>query len=128
MFLISFLTTNSPPAYPPGAVYDDPSGSAPPGGAGRGGSAENPRCHKDGNGRTGRMILFRESIKCNLLPIIIQDADKLVYYTSLKKAQTEQDYNALASSVREEQGKAYIQYKDYLTEDLMEPFLSSMPS
>lgn len=70
---------------------------------------------QDGNGRTGRMILFRESIKNELLPIIIHDADKAQYYQSLKEAQQKRNYDPLMDLMKTGQQKAYSEYQDYLT-------------
>ncbi len=42
---------------------------------------------QDGNGRTGRMILFRECLRNYLVPVIIRDETKAVYYHALHEAQ-----------------------------------------
>ena len=42
---------------------------------------------QDGNGRVGRMILFKECLKSNMVPLIILDKDKLFYYRGLKEYQ-----------------------------------------
>lgn len=42
---------------------------------------------QDGNGRVGRLILFRESLLNNMCPIIIEDVQILSYIRSLKAAQ-----------------------------------------
>ena len=39
---------------------------------------------QDGNGRTGRMVMFRENIANGLLPIIVEDEHKLTYRSALK--------------------------------------------
>ena len=41
----------------------------------------------DGNGRVGRMIMFKECLKNNIIPFIILDKDKLFYYRGLKEYQ-----------------------------------------
>lgn len=43
---------------------------------------------QDGNGRVGRMIIFKEALKNNIMPFIILDKDKLYYYRGLKEYQS----------------------------------------
>ena len=40
---------------------------------------------QDGNGRVGRLILFQECLRCNIVPFIIEDDLKLFYYRGLKE-------------------------------------------
>ena len=47
---------------------------------------------QDGNGRIGRIIIFKECLKNNIVPFIIQDADKLFYYRGLKEYKSEEGY------------------------------------
>lgn len=49
---------------------------------------------QDGNGRVGRIIVFKECLKNNIVPFIILDKDKLYYYRGLKEYQnkTEKGY------------------------------------
>ena len=42
---------------------------------------------QDGNGRVGRMVMFKECLKNNIIPFIILDKDKLFYYRGLKEYQ-----------------------------------------
>lgn len=42
---------------------------------------------QDGNGRVGRMIIFKECLKNNIIPLIILDKDKVFYYRGLKEYQ-----------------------------------------
>lgn len=42
---------------------------------------------QDGNGRTGRIILFKECLKNNIVPFVIPDSKKVEYYNALKEAQ-----------------------------------------
>ena len=42
---------------------------------------------QDGNGRVGRIIMFKECLKNNIIPFIILDRDKLFYYRGLKEYQ-----------------------------------------
>lgn len=41
----------------------------------------------DGNGRTGRLIMFKECLKNNIVPFYIKDDQKLFYYRGLKEWQ-----------------------------------------
>lgn len=41
---------------------------------------------QDGNGRTGRIILFKECLKNNIMPFIIRDINRIEYYNALKEA------------------------------------------
>jgi len=43
----------------------------------------------DGNGRTGRIILFKECLKNNLIAVIIQDQNKDDYFAGLQEKGTE---------------------------------------
>ena len=47
---------------------------------------------QDGNGRIGRIIMFKECLKNNIIPFIILDADKLFYYRGLKEYKSEKGY------------------------------------
>jgi Fic family protein len=47
---------------------------------------------QDGNGRVGRLILFRECLKNNLVPFIIDDSHKQFYYRGLKEFERVQGY------------------------------------
>jgi len=40
---------------------------------------------QDGNGRVGRLIMFRECLKNNIIPFIIEDKHKQFYYRGLKE-------------------------------------------
>ena len=42
---------------------------------------------QDGNGRVGRIIMFKECLKYNITPFIILDKDKLFYYRGLNEYQ-----------------------------------------
>ena len=47
---------------------------------------------QDGNGRIGRIIMFKECLKNNIIPFIIQDTYKLFYYRGLKEYKSEKGY------------------------------------
>lgn len=69
---------------------------------------------QDGNGRTGRIILFKECLKNGLTPLIISDSDKLIYYRALNLAQNNNDYTALIELLKKEQEKYYNNTKDFI--------------
>lgn len=47
---------------------------------------------QDGNGRVGRIIMFKECLKNNIVPYIILDTDKMFYYRGLKEYENEKGY------------------------------------
>ncbi len=40
---------------------------------------------QDGNGRVGRLILFKECLRCGIVPFIIDDRHKAFYYRGLRQ-------------------------------------------
>lgn len=47
---------------------------------------------QDGNGRVGRLIMFKECLKHNIVPMIINEELKLFYYRGLKEYKSEKGY------------------------------------
>ena len=47
---------------------------------------------QDGNGRIGRLIMFKECLKYNIVPFIIEDNLKMFYYRGLKEWNNERGY------------------------------------
>lgn len=47
---------------------------------------------QDGNGRVGRIIMFKECLKNNIIPFIILDEYKAFYYKGLKEFKEEQGF------------------------------------
>lgn len=47
---------------------------------------------QDGNGRVGRLIIFKECLKHNIVPFIIDEEHKLYYYRGLKEFKNEPGY------------------------------------
>ena len=47
---------------------------------------------QDGNGRIGRVIMFRECLKNNVTPFIIQDKNKAFYYSGLQEYSREKGF------------------------------------
>lgn len=65
---------------------------------------------QDGNGRIGRLIMFKECLKNNIVPFIIQDADKLFYYRGLKEYKSEKGYLVDTCLNAQDQYKKMIEY------------------
>lgn len=58
---------------------------------------------QDGNGRTGRLILFRECMKNAIVPIVIEDANRDEYLEALKEYREEKSLNKLVRLFEKEQ-------------------------
>lgn len=72
---------------------------------------------QDGNGRTGRIIMFRECLANDICPFIVQDKNRAMYVTSLKKAQTEDDYSDLVKYFESEQAEYFERCQYFSVED-----------
>lgn len=55
----------------------------------------------DGNGRVGRIIMFKECLKNNIMPFIVLDEDKTYYMRELKEY--EHDKMFLIDTIKHEQ-------------------------
>lgn len=58
---------------------------------------------QDGNGRTGRMLLFRECLKNGILPVVIEDANRNEYLDALKVYREEKSSDKLVELFEKEQ-------------------------
>ena len=47
---------------------------------------------QDGNGRVGRLILFRECLRNNIIPFIVDESHKMYYYRGLSEYNSEKGY------------------------------------
>ncbi len=65
---------------------------------------------QDGNGRVGRLILFKECLKNNIVPFIIDDELKLFYYRGLKEWKQEQGYLIDTCLTAQDKFKKYLDY------------------
>ena len=65
---------------------------------------------QDGNGRVGRLIMFKECLKYNIVPFIIEDNLKLFYYRGLKEWNNEKGYLADTCRTAQDQYKVYLDY------------------
>ncbi|MCI8274885.1 MAG: Fic family protein [Lachnospiraceae bacterium] len=58
---------------------------------------------QDGNGRTGRLILFRECLKNDILPVVIEDANRNEYLEALTEYREEEHLGKLIRLFEKEQ-------------------------
>lgn len=65
---------------------------------------------QDGNGRVGRLILFKECLKYRIVPFIIEDDLKLFYYRGLKQWEQERGYLLDTCLTAQDRFKAYLDY------------------
>ena len=65
---------------------------------------------QDGNGRVGRLILFKECLKYNIVPFIIEDNLKLFYYRGLKEWDHEKGFLMDTCLTAQDRFKAYLDY------------------
>lgn len=65
---------------------------------------------QDGNGRVGRLVMFKECLKNNIVPFIITDALKFYYYRGLSEWKTEKGYLLDTCGMAQDQYKKYLDY------------------
>lgn len=65
---------------------------------------------QNGNGRVGRLIMFKECLKYNIVPFIIADDLKMFYYRGLAKWETEKGYLRDTCLTAQDRYKAYLDY------------------
>lgn len=65
---------------------------------------------QDGNGRIGRLIMFKECLKYNIVPFIIDDNLKMFYYRGLKEWHNEKGYLTDTCLTAQDKYKAYLKY------------------
>jgi len=65
---------------------------------------------QDGNGRIGRLIMFKECLKYNIVPFIIEDNLKMFYYRGLKEWNNERGYLVDTCLAAQDRYKAYLDY------------------
>ena len=69
---------------------------------------------QDGNGRIGRIIMFKECLKYNIIPFIILDNDKLYYYRGLKEYQNGKEKGYLIDTCLNAQDQYENMVKHYI--------------
>ena len=65
---------------------------------------------QDGNGRLGRLIMFKECLKYNIVPFIIEDNLKIFYYRGLKEWNNEKGYLTDTCLTAQDKYKTYLDY------------------
>lgn len=65
---------------------------------------------QDGNGRIGRLIMFKECLKNNIVPFILSEDLKLFYYRGLKEWRSERGYLTDTILTAQDRFKAYLDY------------------
>lgn len=65
---------------------------------------------QDGNGRAGRLIMFKECLKYHIVPFIIEDDLKLFYYRGLKEWNNEKGYLTDTCLAAQDKYKVYLDY------------------
>lgn len=71
---------------------------------------------QDGNGRVGRIIMFKECLKHNIIPFIILDQDKLFYYRGLKEYLVNKEKGYLTDTCLNAQDQ-YVKMIEYYLKD-----------
>ena len=65
---------------------------------------------QDGNGRIGRLLLFKECLKYNIVPFIIDEELKIFYYRGLKEWMNEHAYLRDTCLMAQDKFKLYLDY------------------
>ena len=65
---------------------------------------------QDGNGRVGRLIMFKECLRYNIVPFIIEDNLKMFYYRGLKEWSNEKGYLIDTCLAAQDRYKVYLDY------------------
>ena len=65
---------------------------------------------QDGNGRIGRLLLFKDCLKYNIVPFIIDEELKLFYYRGLKEWTNERGYLRETCLTAQDRFKKYLDY------------------
>ena len=65
---------------------------------------------QDGNGRVGRLLLFKECLKNDIVPFIIEDDLKMFYYRGLHEWNHEYGYLMDTCLTAQDRFKAYLDY------------------
>lgn len=67
---------------------------------------------QDGNGRTGRLLIFRECLKSGIVPVVIEDSNRNEYLEALKAYREEKEFGKMIGLFQKEQ-KFYFEKCSY---------------
>ena len=65
---------------------------------------------QDGNGRVGRLILFKECLRLNIVPFIIDENLKMFYYRGLKEWRNKPGFLTETCRAGQDKFKKYLEY------------------
>ena len=65
---------------------------------------------QDGNGRVGRLIMFKECLKYNIVPFILEDDLKMYYYRGLREWDRESGYLTDTCLAAQDKYKTYLDF------------------
>ena len=65
---------------------------------------------QDGNGRVGRLLMFKECLANNIVPFIIDEYHKMFYYRGLKEWNSEKGYLIDTCLSCQDKYKAWLEY------------------
>lgn len=65
---------------------------------------------QDGNGRVGRLIMFKECLRNNIIPFIIDDDMKMLYYRGLSEWRNEKGFLMDTCLFAQDKFKKYLDY------------------
>ena len=65
---------------------------------------------QDGNGRVGRLIMFKECLRNGITPFIIEDDIEQFYYCGLQQWRSEQGYLMDTCLTAQDRFKVYMDY------------------
>lgn len=65
---------------------------------------------QNGNGRVGRLIMFKECLRNHIVPFLIEDNLKMFYYRGLKEWDRERGYLTDTCLSAQDRYKAYLDY------------------
>lgn len=65
---------------------------------------------QDGNGRVGRLLLFKECLRCGFVPFVIEEDIKLFYYRGLRMWRSEPGFLRDTCLSAQDRFKSYLDY------------------